>query len=329
MAVGIRICPIAFGCEERSRAWPVGAKGLTLTRTTLVPTTAILFALLISAAFLAHGDPTCATGEQSVRSEEGADQSASAEPEPVADDGGSTDEAEATYVVRPGETLSGIAQSHGLAARALAEENGLRIDSLLHIGMELTLPKAAPIPEKPEPQFYVVQKGDSLWRIGRRYGTTAPVLAELNGLRLNAILPVGVRLQVSSGEGGEPASHGDGSSLVETALNYRGVRYRWGGMTTRGMDCSGLVARVLNLHGIDAPHNSRALYKIGKSVSRAHLQPGDLVFFNTTGRGISHVGLYIGEDKFIHASSKRGRVRVDVLTEGYYDRKYVGARRVE
>ena len=302
---------------------------MTLTRKTLVPTTAALFALLISAAFLAHSDPTCVAGEQCIRSDEAADQSAPADPDPVAGDGGSTDEAEATYVVRPGDTLSGIAQSHGLAARALAELNGLRIDSLLHIGMELALPKAAPAPEKPKPQFYVVRKGDSLWRIGRRYGTTAPVLAEMNGLRLKAILPVGLRLQVPSGEGGGPASHGDGDSLVETALNYRGVRYRWGGMTTRGMDCSGLVARVLNLHGIDAPHNSRALYKIGKSVSRARLQPGDLVFFNTTGRGISHVGLYIGESKFIHASSRRGQVRVDSLTDGYYDRKYVGARRVE
>jgi len=329
MAVGIRTCPVVFGFEECARASGVGAKGLTLTRKTLVLTTAVLFALLISAAFLAHGAPTCVAGEKCISSEEAADQSAPAEPEPVADDGGSTDEAEATYVVRPGDTLSGIAQSHDLAARELAEANGLRIDSLLHIGMELTLPKAAPTREKPKPQFYVVQKGDSLWRIGRRYGTTAPVLAEMNGLRLNAILPVGLRLQVTSGEGGGLASHGDGDSLVETALNYRGVRYRWGGMTTRGMDCSGLVARVLNLHGIDAPHNSRALYKIGTSVSRANLQPGDLVFFNTTGRGISHVGIYIGESKFIHASSKRGRVRVDVLTEGYYDRKYVGARRVE
>lgn len=329
MAVGICICPITFGCEKRSRASPVGAKGLTLTRKTLVLTTAVFFALLLSAAFLAHGDPTRVAGEQWFGSEEAAEQSAPADPEPAADDGGPTDEAEATYVVRPGDTLSGIARSHGLGARALAEENGLRIDSLLRIGLELTIPKATPTPEKPEPQFYVVRKGDSLWRIARRYGTTAPVLAEMNGIRMNAILPVGVRLQMPSGEGGGPAAHGDGSSLVETALKYRGVRYRWGGMTTRGMDCSGLVARVLNLHGIEAPHNSRALYKIGKSVSRAHLQPGDLVFFNTTGRGISHVGIYIGESKFIHASSKRGRVRADTLTEGYYDRKYVGARRVE
>jgi cell wall-associated NlpC family hydrolase len=99
-------------------------------------------------------------------------------------------------------------------------------------------------------------------------------------------------------------------------------------MTTRGMDCSGLVARVLAMHGINAPHSSRALYKLGRAVSRTELQPGDLVFFNTNGRSISHVGLYVGEGEFIHASSGRGRVRVDTLEKGYYHRRYVGARRV-
>jgi cell wall-associated NlpC family hydrolase len=94
------------------------------------------------------------------------------------------------------------------------------------------------------------------------------------------------------------------------------------------MDCSGLVYRVLASHGIRAPHNSRALYRLGKSVAREDLQAGDLVFFHTRGRGISHVGIYLGDGKFIHASSAKGRVRVDRLDEGYYARRYVGARRV-
>ncbi len=255
------------------------------------------------------------------------DQGAPLEPE-AGGDKTETDPAH-RYVVRPGDTLTELAQSHGLEVRALAEANGLRVDSLLRIGMELTIPKPAPTEEKPERRFYVVRKGDSLWKIARRYGTTAPALARMNGLRLNAILPVGVRLEVPSGEdGGMPASHEDARSLVETAMRYRGVRYRWGGMTTRGMDCSGLVARVLSLHGIDAPHNSSALYRLGEPVARGDLRAGDLVFFNTRGRGISHVGIYIGEDEFIHASSWKGRVRIDSLAEGYYHRKYVGARRV-
>jgi len=169
----------------------------------------------------------------------------------------------------------------------------------------------------------VVQKGDCLWTIARQYDTTAPVLARMNGLRMEDILPVGVRLLVpTSAPGVEP------SRFVETALRYQGVRYRWGGMTTRGMDCSGLVARVLEVNGIDAPHNSRALYKLGTPVSKGNLQAGDLVFFNTNGKGVSHVGMYLGEGEFIHASSARGRVRIDKLTGGYYQRHYVGARRV-
>jgi len=85
---------------------------------------------------------------------------------------------------------------------------------------------------------------------------------------------------------------------------------------------------VLLSHGIKAPHSSRQLYKLGKPVSRDQLQPGDLVFFNTNGRGISHVGIYIGDQKFVHASSAGGKVRVDPLDTGYYQRRYVGARRV-
>jgi cell wall-associated NlpC family hydrolase len=94
------------------------------------------------------------------------------------------------------------------------------------------------------------------------------------------------------------------------------------------MDCSGLVARVLRIQGVIAPHSSRELYKLGRRVTRKELEPGDLVFFRTRGRGISHVGIYMGEGQFVHASSGGGRVQVDSLDSGYYARRLVGARRV-
>jgi len=124
------------------------------------------------------------------------------------------------------------------------------------------------------------------------------------------------------------APEASGTQLVQTASLYEGVRYRWAGMSSRGMDCSGLIARVLQAHGIRAPHNSSQLYSLGRAVSRYDLQPGDLLFFSTRRRGIGHVGLYIGDGKFIHASSGAGRVITTSIDDPYYARRYVGARRL-
>jgi cell wall-associated NlpC family hydrolase len=115
---------------------------------------------------------------------------------------------------------------------------------------------------------------------------------------------------------------------VRRALGYLGARYRYGASGARGFDCSGFTSYIYRQHGITLPHNSAAQYRVGKPVSRSNLRPGDLVFFRTRGNRISHVGIYIGNGKFVHASSARGRVRVDTLSSGYYHQRYVGARRI-
>ena len=117
-------------------------------------------------------------------------------------------------------------------------------------------------------------------------------------------------------------------AVVRRALGYLGTRYRYGASGARGFDCSGFTSYIYRQHGINLPHNSAAQYRVGKPVSRSELRPGDLVFFRTRGSRISHVGIYIGDGKFVHASSARGRVRVDTLTSGYYHQRYVGARRI-
>ena len=119
-----------------------------------------------------------------------------------------------------------------------------------------------------------------------------------------------------------------GSRIVAIARLYTGTRYRRGGLSSRGMDCSGLVVRVMALEGLDLPHHAATLYKLGKPVRNSALQPGDLLFFRGSARGgISHVAIWIGDNKFIHASSSHRGVTEDSLS-GYYAKRFAGARRL-
>lgn len=119
------------------------------------------------------------------------------------------------------------------------------------------------------------------------------------------------------------------SNIVAIAYRYLGTRYHWGGTTSRGFDCSGFVRAVYSKIGIQLPHSSREQFKIGKPVSRNELRPGDRVFFSTYRKGPSHVGIYIGGGKFIHASSSRRHrgVVISSLNDRYYSKRYLGARR--
>jgi cell wall-associated NlpC family hydrolase/LysM repeat protein len=120
------------------------------------------------------------------------------------------------------------------------------------------------------------------------------------------------------------------SNLLATAQSYRGVRYRWGGTTAKGFDCSGFVSTVYRQHGVSLPRTSRSMASTaGTPVSLKDLKPGDLVFFKTRRSSrINHVGIYQGDGKFIHSSSGQGGVRVDRLDSGYYSKTVVSARRV-
>jgi cell wall-associated NlpC family hydrolase len=114
--------------------------------------------------------------------------------------------------------------------------------------------------------------------------------------------------------------------LTNTALRYLGVPYAWGGESFSGVDCSGFVQAVFRRNGIDLPRTADAQFVVGRRVSTNGLQPGDLVFFETYAAGASHVGIYLGDGHFVHASSSNG-VRVDSLSESYYSSRFIGARR--
>jgi cell wall-associated NlpC family hydrolase/LysM repeat protein len=119
------------------------------------------------------------------------------------------------------------------------------------------------------------------------------------------------------------------TDVIRTAYAYRGVRYRYSGASPGGFDCSGFTSYLYRRKGVALPHSAAEQFHQGRRVENSRLKPGDLVFFHTTSRGISHVGIYAGDGRFVHASSARGRVRVDSLNSGYYRSRFRGARRVK
>lgn len=119
------------------------------------------------------------------------------------------------------------------------------------------------------------------------------------------------------------------TSLVQTAHQFVGTPYRWGGASAEtGFDCSGFTMTVYRLNGLYLPRSARSQFRVGRAVSRRTLQQGDLVFF-TTGRKtrISHVGIYIGGGRFIHAPGKGKRIRTAGMNNSYFKGRYQGARR--
>ena len=119
-----------------------------------------------------------------------------------------------------------------------------------------------------------------------------------------------------------------GQAIVNTAKKYIGVPYLWGGTSPKGFDCSGLVQYAFKAHGINLPRTSKEQWTVGKQISKSQLQPGDLVFFaNTYTTGVSHVGIYVGDNQFIHASSSKG-VMISSLSNSYWAAHYHGCRRV-
>jgi len=121
----------------------------------------------------------------------------------------------------------------------------------------------------------------------------------------------------------------NGYGVAGTALSFRGVPYRNGGSDPSGFDCSGLVFYVFEQHGIKVPRTVARQFHAGTSVkSDEGMQPGDLVFFNTSGTGPSHVGIMIGPDAFVHAPNSSGDVRVERLGSSYWSGRFLGARRL-
>jgi LysM repeat protein len=224
----------------------------------------------------------------------------------------------ATYVVRKGDTFLKIAKVTGVSISDLKAINRVR-STKLRPGQRLDL--SYPQPVKP----IQITPGtiDSPGNFN---------LDDLEEIENEPITP-GSLDQVEV----EPAPRFLGKwddtkerdLMVKISKGFLGAPYRFGGMSLRGLDCSAFVKRIYSIFDINLPRTAREQAQVGQKISREDLAIGDLVFFNTR-RYISHVGIYIGNNEFVHASSGRAReVRVDSLNQPYYNKRFVKAVRLK
>lgn len=112
--------------------------------------------------------------------------------------------------------------------------------------------------------------------------------------------------------------------IIEKAREYIGVDYKWGESSANGFDCSGYVKYIYNQFGYELPHSSYAQYNASRRLIESKAKPGDLVFFVTRGERISHVGIYLGNKRFIHAPSTGNQVRIESLDAGFFRKTLAG-----
>lgn len=126
-----------------------------------------------------------------------------------------------------------------------------------------------------------------------------------------------------------PGGDAVAARAAEHALSMQGKPYRYGGNTPAGFDCSGLVQYGYGRAGVRIPHGTEALRRLSSPIKTSHLERGDLVFFNQEGKSSSHVGIYVGKDRFVHAPSSGKHVYVASLKDAYWRKHFAGARRLQ
>ncbi len=201
-------------------------------------------------------------------------------------------------------------------------------NTLLDTGIPVEQPLPTASGDAPE-LFYTVLAGETLYRIALRYNVSIDRIRTANNLTSDAISAgQRIKIPVTTAAAIVPPSSSSLPSVAEISQRYLGVTYRYGGTNANGLDCSGFVQIVFAELGLKLPRTSALQFQAGIEVAREDLQEGDLVFFDTTGRGVSHVGIYLKDNQFIHAASNPGKVTISSLSEKYWQPKYLGARRV-
>lgn len=261
-----------------------------------------------------------------------------------------------SHVVRKGETLGKIARRYSVSEDALRSMNALSSDKL-RAGQRLVVKEF-------HPASYTVKRGDSIEKIARKVRIDAAEIREINGLRSDVLKP-GQTLRLArmpqdpstdqdrpaetpgddraAGHASVAMKH-DGSPdtpesqdisqmdlrdrLILFARKMLDLPYRFGGNGLFGIDCSAFVQRTFGAVGIALPRSAREQFEVGTEIDKEDLSVGDLVFFRTYASFPSHVGIYLGNNFFIHASSKSKKVTIDSLDRPYYLSRFIGARRL-
>lgn len=244
------------------------------------------------------------------------------------------------HTIMAGETLSHIAYKYGVSLQELAAANQLKDLNWIVAGMKLAIPGSGATPPSPKASSYQVQPGDTLSKIALEHSVSVQALAAANNipdpnrLRAGQVLAIPASNEPPAKTAATPPATKaqpavSGQEIANLGLSFIGTPYLWGGNTPAGFDCSGLVQYVLGRFGINVPHDVISLYNMSKKVPRPELRPGDLVFFKDTYiPGLSHVGIYIGQDKFVHAPYGGKAVDTNSLGEKYYADRFVGGGRI-
>lgn len=265
------------------------------------------------------------------------------------------------HVVQSKETLSGIATTYGISLEQIVKFNSITNPNQILIGQTLFIPEnnaakttanqttTAVAPQSATPPTsapkvnYIVKPRDTLHSIAVAHGLTVDQVAATNNIENPNVLKIGqvltlpgvTQLQTVASRSDHRESRRESredkdqaAEIVDYAKKFLGCSYSYGASGPRSFDCSGLTMHVYKHFGISLPHSSASQAKEGEYVKKSDLQEGDLVFFNTSSKGISHVGIYIGGGEFIHASTSKRNVEISSLSESYYDKRYVTARRV-
>jgi len=204
--------------------------------------------------------------------------------------------------------------------------------------------------------IYTVKKGDSLWKIAREYSTTVSELKKLNNLRSGKLRPaqkliIGPQPAVIQSTlplitlGTEDTAIGTGiEQSIDTTMPVHsdiegflmfiaektiGIPYKFGGNSFKNTDCSGYVQQVFRFLGVQLPRSAREQFTQGVSVKKEDLSIGDLVFFRSYASFPSHVGIYLGNNLFVHASSYAKKVTIDSLNTSYFVKRFIGAKRLQ